>query len=210
VDQRHQEPFSPVAFAAGLVPFILQGQDLFVQVVVDLLPESSEVMSRAAKAGKELIFRTPAKLYSCETILEWLAQDLKDMAAKLGPCIQEEHAMVGPRHVARHRPVAPADQPRIRNGVVGRATRTRRDQRRWTGFRKRPWRCGRRCGRRRGGYAWSQSPRRGSSPAGWWSAAVPASTVPPQGGRAGAHYGQSACMTFSFTRTSRGADGHRR
>ena len=41
-----------------------------------------------------LRFRTPAKLYSCETILEWLAQDLQDMAAALGPFIHEEHAMV--------------------------------------------------------------------------------------------------------------------
>ena len=38
--------------------------------------------------------------------------------------------MVGQRHVARHRHVAPADQPRIREGVVGRATRAGRDQRR--------------------------------------------------------------------------------
>jgi hypothetical protein len=52
------------------------------------------------------------------------------MAAALGPCIQEAHAMVGQRHVARHRHEAPADQPRIRDGVVWRATRTGRDQRR--------------------------------------------------------------------------------
>jgi len=51
-----------------------------------------------------------------------LAQDLEDMAAALGPCIQEEHAMVGQRHVTRHRHVAPADQSRIRDGTVGRAT----------------------------------------------------------------------------------------
>jgi hypothetical protein len=59
-----------------------------------------------------------------------LAQDLKDMATELGQFIQEEHAIVGQRHVSRHRHVAPADQPRIRDGVVGRATRARRDQRR--------------------------------------------------------------------------------
>ena len=50
---------------------------------------------------------------------ERLAHDLKDMAAELGPCIQEEHAMVGQRHVARHRHVAPADQPRIRDRMMG-------------------------------------------------------------------------------------------
>jgi hypothetical protein len=65
--------------------------------------------------------RTPAKLYVYEVILKRLAQDLQDMAAALGPCIQEEHAMVGQRHVARHRHMAPADQPRIRDGIVGRA-----------------------------------------------------------------------------------------
>ena len=62
--------------------------------------------------------------------LERLAQDLQDMAAALGPFIQEAHAMVGQRHFPGHRHVPPADQPRIRDGVVGRATRVGRDQRR--------------------------------------------------------------------------------
>jgi hypothetical protein len=44
------------------------------------------------------------------------------MAAEFREFIQEEHAMVGQRHVARHWHVAPADQPRIREGVVGRDT----------------------------------------------------------------------------------------
>jgi hypothetical protein len=52
------------------------------------------------------------------------------MAAELGPFIQEEYTVVGQRHVARHRHVAPANQPRIRDGVVGRATRAGRDPRR--------------------------------------------------------------------------------
>jgi hypothetical protein len=59
-----------------------------------------------------------------------LAQDLEDMAAELGPFIQEEHALVGQRHLARHRYVAPADQPDIRDGVMGGATRAGRDPRR--------------------------------------------------------------------------------
>jgi hypothetical protein len=70
------------------------------------------------------------RLYLCDALLEWLAQDLKDMAAELGPFIQEEHAMVGQLHLARHRHVAAPNQPRIRDGVVGRATRAGRDQRR--------------------------------------------------------------------------------
>jgi hypothetical protein len=69
-------------------------------------------------------------LYVYDTLLEWLAQDLKDMAAELGQFIQEEHAMVGQRHLTRHRHVAAADQPRLRDGMVGRATRAGRDPRR--------------------------------------------------------------------------------
>jgi hypothetical protein len=41
-----------------------------------------------------------------------LVQDLQDMAAALGPFIQEEHAVVGLRHLAGHRYVAAADQLR--------------------------------------------------------------------------------------------------
>ncbi len=89
-----------------------------------------KLSSRAAKVARRLRSRTPAKLYVYETLLEWLAQDLKDMAAALGQFIQEAHAMVGQRHFTRHRHVAPADQPRIREGVVGRAKRAGRDQRR--------------------------------------------------------------------------------
>ena len=77
------------------------------------LREPPEVMSHAAKAAKTLKSRTPAKLYIYETLLERLPQHLQDMAATLGSLIEEEHAMVGQRHLARHRHVAPADQPRI-------------------------------------------------------------------------------------------------
>jgi hypothetical protein len=59
-----------------------------------------EVVSRMAKVAKTLKSRTFAKLYVYETLLEWLAQDLKDMAAELGPFIQEEHAIMGQRHFA--------------------------------------------------------------------------------------------------------------
>jgi hypothetical protein len=60
-----------------------------------LLLEPPEVVSRAAKVAKRLKSRTPAKLYIYETLLQRLAQDLQDMAAALGPFIQEEHAVVG-------------------------------------------------------------------------------------------------------------------
>ena len=90
----------------------------------------SEIIDRAAKPLKLLLFSTPARLYVYDTLLERLAQDLQDMAAALGPFIQEEHAVVGQRHLAGHRYVAAADQPRIRDGLVGRAKRAGRDQRR--------------------------------------------------------------------------------
>jgi hypothetical protein len=63
--------------------------------------------------------RTPARLSVYDTLLEWLAQDLKDMAAKLGPCIQEAHAMVGQRHVTQHRHVATTEQPDSRDRMMG-------------------------------------------------------------------------------------------
>jgi hypothetical protein len=63
------------------------------------------------------------RLYRYDALLKRPAQDLQDMAAELGPFIQEEHAVVCQRHIAGHRHVPPADQPRIQDGVVGRATR---------------------------------------------------------------------------------------
>jgi hypothetical protein len=52
------------------------------------------------------------------------------MAPELRQLIQTEDPMVGQRHLARHRDVAAADPLRIREGVVGRATRAGRDERR--------------------------------------------------------------------------------
>jgi hypothetical protein len=83
------------------------------------LPKPTEVLSRAAKAAKALRSITPARLYLYDTILERLAQDLEPMAAKLGQFIQEEHAIVRQRHLARPRHVAAADQPHIRGAVMG-------------------------------------------------------------------------------------------
>jgi hypothetical protein len=60
--------------------------------------------------------------------LERLAQALQDMAAELGQFIQEAHAMVGQCHFASHGHVASADQPHIRDGVMGGAKGARGDQ----------------------------------------------------------------------------------
>jgi hypothetical protein len=68
------------------------------------LPDSLELMHRAAKAAKTLRSRRPVKLYVYETLLQRLASHLQDMTAELGQFIEEEHAVVGQRHLARPRP----------------------------------------------------------------------------------------------------------
>jgi hypothetical protein len=52
------------------------------------------------------------------------------MPPALRPCIQDEHAVVGPRHLAGQRHVAATDQPHSRDGLRRGATRAGRDQRR--------------------------------------------------------------------------------
>jgi hypothetical protein len=49
------------------------------------------------------------------------------VACALGPLIQDEHAVVGPRHVAGLRHLAAADQADIREGVMRGATGARGD-----------------------------------------------------------------------------------
>jgi hypothetical protein len=75
-----------------------------------------------AKPTKSLKLRTLWRLYSCETLLERLAQGLEHMAATLGPFIQEEHPVVDPRHVPRCRHLAAADQAHTQDGLRGSAT----------------------------------------------------------------------------------------
>jgi hypothetical protein len=93
-------------------------------------PEPLTLISRLAKSVKLLRSRTLWRLSVEDTLLQGLAQDFENMAAELGPFIQEEHAIMGQRHVARHRHGAPTNQPHIRDGVVGRTTRASRDPRR--------------------------------------------------------------------------------
>jgi hypothetical protein len=76
-------------------------------------------MSRSAKAAKALRSRTRARLYVEDTILERLPQDLQDMAAEHRQFIQKQHAMMRQRHFPGRRYVAAADQPHIRDGVMG-------------------------------------------------------------------------------------------
>jgi hypothetical protein len=85
---------------------------------------------RATNAASTARSRTSVRLSVYDTLLERLAQDLEDMAAALGQLIQEGDAVVGQRHVARHRHMAATDQPDVRDGVMGGATRAGRHQRR--------------------------------------------------------------------------------
>ena len=62
---------------------------------------------------------TCGRLSVYNTLLQRLAQDLEHMTAAPWEFIQKEHAMVGQRHLRRHGQLTAADQPRIRDGVVG-------------------------------------------------------------------------------------------
>jgi hypothetical protein len=86
--------------------------------------------SRSAIAVNATRSAAPERLGVYETLLQRLPQDLDDMAVALGQFIQEEHAMEGQRHIARLRHVAAGDQPDIGDGMMRRATRSGRDQRR--------------------------------------------------------------------------------
>jgi hypothetical protein len=88
------------------------------------------VLTLPSKIIKSFRFRTRGRLSLGDALHQRLAQDLEDMAAEPEGFIQKEHTMVGQRYVTHHRHVAAADQPRIRDGMVGRATRAGGDQRR--------------------------------------------------------------------------------
>ena len=77
-------------------------------------PESLTAMTWRAKSARALRFRTCGRLYSCETILQRLAQDLEDMPPELRQFIQEEHAVVCQRHLARYGDLAPPRSARHR------------------------------------------------------------------------------------------------
>jgi hypothetical protein len=56
-----------------------------------------------AKSAKTWSIRTPARWYLYGTLLEGLAQGLRNVAVELREFIQPEHPLVCPRHVAAHR-----------------------------------------------------------------------------------------------------------
>jgi hypothetical protein len=72
--------------------------------------------TRAMPSDRTTSAATPmmcGRLSRYDALLERLGQDIEDMAAELGQFIQEAHAMMGQRHVAGHRHVAPTAQPHI-------------------------------------------------------------------------------------------------
>jgi hypothetical protein len=87
-------------------------------------------MSRAANAPKALRSRTCGRLYSCDAIIERLAQDFQDVAFELGQFTQKEPAVVRQRHLPGRGDLPAADQAHSGDGVMGDATRARRDGRR--------------------------------------------------------------------------------
>jgi hypothetical protein len=92
------------------------------------LPESLAITTRTARPARLLRSRTRGRLYSGDALLERLAQACQHVACALGPFIQQEHAVVRPRPVPRHRHLAAAAQPHIRDGVMGGATGARGDR----------------------------------------------------------------------------------
>jgi hypothetical protein len=93
-------------------------------------PKSLTRSTRSAQSAKLLRSRTLWRLPGEDRLRERLPQDRQDMAAALGEFIQKAHAVVGQGHVARHRHLTPAEQPHIREEMVGRATRAGRDHHR--------------------------------------------------------------------------------
>jgi hypothetical protein len=86
-------------------------------------PERLAVSSLRAKPARSLELRTLWRLYSYETLLERLPQDLEPMACERRELIEEEDAMRRQRHLPRHGDLAPTDHADVRDGVVRGATR---------------------------------------------------------------------------------------
>jgi hypothetical protein len=81
-------------------------------------PERLTVSSRVAKSAISLRLKMLWRLYLCDALLERRAQGLQHVAPALQPCIQQVHAMVRPRHLARHRDLPAPEQPHIGGRMV--------------------------------------------------------------------------------------------
>jgi hypothetical protein len=80
-------------------------------------------MARAAQSVKLFRYWTPARWFCSAPLFKGLPQDLENMTPALRQLIQQAHAMVRLRHLARPRHLASTDQPHIQHGLVGGARR---------------------------------------------------------------------------------------
>jgi hypothetical protein len=94
------------------------------------LVEALTVITRSAKSTKPLPCNEPAKSFLKTSVLERLAEHLEDVPPELRAFVQEAHAMVRQRPLARPRDLAATDQPHIRDGVMRGAKRPRGAERR--------------------------------------------------------------------------------
>jgi hypothetical protein len=85
-------------------------------------PERLTVSSRVAMSAISLRLKTLWILYSCDALLERLAQHLQDVVPELRQFIQKENTVVRQRYIARPRQRTATDQPYIRDGEMWRAT----------------------------------------------------------------------------------------
>jgi hypothetical protein len=92
------------------------------------LLECPAVITRAAKAANAGRSRTPARRFRDDSLFERLAEHLEDLTPALRAFVQEAHAMVRPRPLARQRDLATPDQPHIRDGMMWGATWPAGDQ----------------------------------------------------------------------------------
>jgi hypothetical protein len=81
-------------------------------------PEWLPASNRLAKVAISRRLKTLCRLYLHDTLFKGLTQHLQDMSAELRQFIQQEHAMMCQRDLARHRDLAAPDQPDIGDGVL--------------------------------------------------------------------------------------------
>ncbi len=82
-------------------------------------PERFTISSLRAKLAKSWQLSTFWRLYVYETLLERLPRHLEGVTPALREFIQNEPAVVRPRHLARRGDVPAADPADIRGGVMG-------------------------------------------------------------------------------------------
>ncbi len=86
--------------------------------------------TRAAIVASAAESMTRGKLYSCDAVLERLAQGLEAMTAEFGEFIPEEHTMVRQGHLTGQGHLATAHEAQIGDEIIGGAAGPRGHARR--------------------------------------------------------------------------------